>query len=78
MFEILKTREPIRFMIQAKPACAVSLVLIILCFVTLFTKGLNWGLDFTGGTVLEVEFAQSVELDEVLCESEEGGIGERD
>lgn len=74
MFEILRTREPIRFMTQAKPACAVSLVLIILCFVSLFTKGLNWGLDFTGGTVIEVEYAQSVELDDVRQHLEQAGL----
>lgn len=74
MFEILRTREPIRFMTQAKPACAVSLVLIILCFFTLFTKGLNWGLDFTGGTVIEVEYAQSVDLDTVRQQLNQAGL----
>ena len=74
MFEILKTREPIRFMSHSKPACAVSAVLIILCFVTLFTKGLNWGLDFTGGTVVEVEFSQSVDLDEVRQQLDQAGL----
>lgn len=74
MFEILRTREPIRFMSHAKPACAVSLVLIVLCFFTLFTKGLNWGLDFTGGTVIEVEYAQSVDLDEVRQNLDQAGL----
>ncbi|ART78744.1 protein translocase subunit SecF [Oceanisphaera avium] len=74
MFEILKTREPIRFMSHAKVASVFSLVLIALCFFSLFSKGLNWGLDFTGGTVLEVEFAQSVELDQVRLQLEEAGL----
>ncbi|WP_319782184.1 protein translocase subunit SecF [Oceanisphaera sp. IT1-181] len=74
MFEILKTREPIRFMRHAKAASVFSLVLIALCFYSLFTKGLNWGLDFTGGTVVEVEFSQSVDLDEIRQQLDAAGL----
>ena len=74
MFEILKTTKPIRFMQHAKLTTGFSLVLIVLCFVSLFTKGLNWGLDFTGGTVVEVAFEQSVELDTIRQQLEDNGL----
>ena len=74
MFEILKTTKPIRFMQHAKLTTGFSLVLIALCFVSLFTKGLNWGLDFTGGTVVEVAFEQSVELDTIRQQLEDNGL----
>lgn len=74
MFEILKTRAPIRFMHYSKAATVASLVLIALCFFSLFTKGLNWGLDFTGGTVVEVAFEQAVELDEIRNNLEQVGL----
>ena len=74
MFEILKTRAPIRFMHYSKAATVASLVLIALCFFSLFTKGLNWGLDFTGGTVVEVAFEQAVDLDEVRNNLEQLGL----
>ncbi|GHA23437.1 protein translocase subunit SecF [Oceanisphaera arctica] len=74
MFEILKTRAPIRFMHYSKAATVVSLALIALCFFSLFTKGLNWGLDFTGGTVVEAAFEQAVELDEVRNNLEQVGL----
>ncbi|GAA3698967.1 protein translocase subunit SecF [Oceanisphaera sediminis] len=74
MFEILKTRAPIRFMHYSKAATALSLALIALCFFSLFTRGLNWGLDFTGGTVVEAAFEQAVELDQVRNSLEQVGL----
>ncbi|WP_346350793.1 protein translocase subunit SecF [Oceanimonas sp. AH20CE76] len=75
MFEILKTREPLPFMRFSKGATVLSLILMALCFFSLATKGLNWGLDFTGGTVVEVAFEQAVELDEVRNQLDGAGLG---
>lgn len=74
MFEILKTRAPIRFMRYSRAATVLSLVLIALCFFSLATRGLNWGLDFTGGTVVEVAFEQAVVLDQVRDRLNEAGL----
>jgi len=46
------TRIP--FMRLAKIRTPISLVLMVLSFVLLFTVGLNQGIDFKGGTVIEV------------------------
>jgi preprotein translocase SecF subunit len=46
------TRIP--FMRLARIRTPISLVLIVLSFVLLFTVGLNQGIDFIGGTVIEV------------------------
>lgn len=74
MFEILKTKEPLPFMRFSKGATVFSLVLIALCFFSLATRGLNWGLDFTGGTVVEVAFEQAIELDEVRGQLDGAGL----
>ncbi|MDP5292733.1 protein translocase subunit SecF [Oceanimonas sp. CHS3-5] len=74
MFEILKTKKALPFMRFSKGATVLSLVLIGLCFFSLATRGLNWGLDFTGGTVVEVAFEQAVELDGVRAKLEEAGL----
>ncbi|WP_107851631.1 protein translocase subunit SecF [Oceanimonas marisflavi] len=74
MFEILKTKEPLPFMRFSKGATVLSLVLIGLCFFSLATRGLNWGLDFTGGTVVEVAFEQAVELDGVREQLDGAGL----
>jgi len=53
------------FMKLRKFAMALSTLLILASFVSFFTKGLNFGLDFTGGTAVEVGFTQAPELKEV-------------
>ncbi|MFC3025015.1 protein translocase subunit SecF [Vibrio zhugei] len=65
MFQILKPGKLIDFMSRSKYAFAFSMVLIIASIATLSIKGLNWGLDFTGGTLIEVGFDQSANLQEV-------------
>ncbi|MFM2481576.1 protein translocase subunit SecF [Celerinatantimonas sp. YJH-8] len=43
----------------------VSVILTLASIGLLFTKGLNFGLDFTGGTLVEVQFQKDVALDDV-------------
>ena len=46
-------------------ALFLSLALILIAVASLFVRGLNFGLDFTGGTLLEVGYAEPVELVQV-------------
>jgi preprotein translocase subunit SecF len=39
----------------------------------IFVKGLNWGLDFTGGTLIELEFPQAVSAEKVRLSLEDAG-----
>ncbi len=55
----------IDFMGMRKYAMIFSLTLVTLSLISLFTRGLNFGLDFTGGTVVVAEFSKPVELDKV-------------
>ena len=43
----------------------ISLATFILAVFFLVTKGLNYSVEFTGGTVMEVEYAQGAEVDKV-------------
>lgn len=67
MFEITKVDEnrPLNFMKLSKPTTILSIVLILLAIASLSTRGLNWGLDFTGGTLVEVGFSQPADLEEM-------------
>jgi preprotein translocase subunit SecF len=65
MFQLIRAKQTIRFMRYSKPAMWFSLLLIMASVATLSTKWLNWGLDFTGGTLIEVGFEQPANLNEV-------------
>lgn len=57
--------KTIKFMSQRKLAMLFSAVLLIAASVSLGINQLNWGLDFTGGTLLEVHYSETARLDEI-------------
>lgn len=65
----------INFMAQRRLWLVVSALLIIGSIFMLATRGLNFGIDFTGGTVIEVGYPQPVELEQVREQLEAGGYG---
>ncbi len=48
-----------------KIASALSILLVVLSIFSLSFKGLNAGLDFTGGTLIEIKLSQSTNLEEI-------------
>lgn len=44
---------------------AISSAFVILSWISIFMRGFNFGIDYTGGTIVEVEFAQNVEVSQV-------------
>lgn len=65
MFEIIKTENTIRFMKMAKPAFFLSVLMVVVSLGSIAFKGINWGLDFTGGTVIEVGYDKAAALEEI-------------
>src|SRR5512146_3010896 len=63
--EFFRIKKDIPFMSYGKFTTSVSLVTFLLAVFFLATKGLNFGVDFTGGTVMEVHYTQSADLDKV-------------
>ncbi|HNJ87337.1 MAG TPA: protein translocase subunit SecF [Agitococcus sp.] len=64
----------IRFMRFRKPMAIFSFLVVLVGVVSIFTKGLNLGLDFTGGTSVELAYAKPVEQMAVQEALEKAGI----
>jgi len=60
--ELFKKTTHIDFLGKRKIAYVFSLVLILISLGSLTTRGLNLGIDFTGGTLVELGYAEDVEL----------------
>ncbi len=74
--EFFRIKKDIPFMSYGRYTTAISLVTFLLAVFFLATRGLNFGVDFTGGTVLEVHYAQSADLVKVREQLAENGLPE--
>ena len=55
----------INFMGWRKLAALISITLLLASITSLAVQQLNWGLDFTGGTLLEVHYSETADLKEI-------------
>ncbi|PTQ79295.1 protein translocase subunit secF [Nitrosospira multiformis] len=63
--EFFRFKRDIPFMSWGKYTTTISLVTFIVSVFFLVTKGLNLGVDFTGGTVMEVSYTQPADLNRI-------------
>ncbi|AZQ85050.1 protein translocase subunit SecF [Colwellia sp. Arc7-635] len=63
--QILQLKNTVAFMSYRKAALLLSIVLMLASVVSLATNKLNFGLDFTGGTLIEVGFEQAADLNKI-------------
>ncbi|MGH8478339.1 MAG: protein translocase subunit SecF [Gammaproteobacteria bacterium] len=63
--DFFKTTPKIDFMGKRQIAIGLSVVLFVLSFIAFATRGLNFGIDFTGGTLIEVAYDRVVDLGDV-------------
>jgi len=72
--EFFRIKHDIPFMSYGRYTTAISLVTFLFAVFFLATKGLNFGVDFTGGTVLEVHYAQPADLVKVRQQLAAGNL----
>ena len=67
----------INFLSKRKYTYVISSVVIIICIVSMFTRGFTYGVDFAGGRTYVVRFDQPVSVEEVrasLVKEFDGGV----
>ena len=63
--ELFKIRKDIPFMKHALVFNAISFITFALAVFFLFTRGLHLSVEFTGGTLMEVSYSQTADVQKV-------------
>ena len=63
--EIFRVKNDIPFLKYRKIAAFISILTFVMAFFFLFQKGLNYGVDFTGGTIIEISYEKKANVDEI-------------
>jgi len=63
--EIFKSNKSYDFMGKRLPFLGFSTLLVLASFVLLFTKGLNLGIDFSGGTLVQVQYTKAAPIKDI-------------
>lgn len=74
MIQLISPNLNIDFLGKSKPFIFLSTALAIGSIVLLFTKGLNYGIDFTGGAEVQVRAPQGWDIGKVRSELDGGGL----
>lgn len=72
--QILSGKTNFDFMGRSGIALVLSAVLMVVSIGSLATRGLNFGLDFTGGTLIEVTFPAAADIEQVRSNLGEAGL----
>jgi len=76
--ELLHIKKDIPFMRFAHVTAVISLLTFIAAVFFLYTRGLNFAVDFTGGTVMQVHYEQPVNISSIRTELAQSKLDLRD
>jgi preprotein translocase subunit SecF len=74
--EFFRFKRDIPFMRYALIFNVISAITFLLAVIFLATRGLNMGVDFRGGTVIEVRYAHAVDFNRVRAAIDKLALGE--
>ena len=74
MYELIRPDSKIDFVGKRKMWLGISIVCILVTIVLFFTKGLNYGIDFTGGAEVQLKVPQAWDTGKVRNSLGEGGL----
>ena len=73
---LIKTKTKIDFLSKTRRrvALSISAIFVVVSLVSLSTRGLDFGIDFTGGILLEVGYPQAANLEEIRIGLSDAGF----
>ncbi|MBT6734005.1 MAG: protein translocase subunit SecF [Gammaproteobacteria bacterium] len=74
MFKLISSSSNYNFLGQKKIAIAISAFLVIISLTSFITKGLNWGIDFSSGYIIQLKFDKEVNISEIRTAFEDNGV----
>lgn len=63
--ELFRIKKDIPFMSYGRLTTSISLITFVLAIFFLLHRGLNYGVDFTGGTVMEVHYPKAANIEQI-------------
>ncbi len=63
--ELFNYKQPIKLMSKAKYFGTLSLILVLSSWVLLFTKGFDYGIDFAGGTLVQIKYDKEAPIAQI-------------
>src|SRR5262249_51847170 len=74
--EVFNPNSNINFLGWRKISMTISVVLVVIALAAIFIRGLNYGLDFTGGVLVEVQYTDAVEVSDVRAALSDAGYAD--
>ena len=74
--EFFRIKKDIPFMSYGRLTTAISLITFILAVYFLAVRGLNLGVDFTGGTMMEVSYPQTANIEQIRSAVQSVGLSD--
>ncbi len=74
--EVFNPNSNINFLGWRKVSMTISVVLVVVALAAIFVKGLNYGLDFTGGVLVEAQYTDIVEVSDVRSALADAGFAD--
>ena len=74
--QILDKKTDFNFMSKRKVAAVFSMLLLLSSITSLVMQGLNFGIDFTGGTMIELSYKEEAKLGSIRSTLEKNGYGD--
>ena len=74
--EVFNPNSNIDFLRLRKISITISILLVVISLAAIFGRGLNYGLDFTGGVSIDVKYDQPVDIGDVRGALDAGGFND--